>query len=175
MYIQFTIVNGAHGYSCKYVLNEIVQYIQANMPHKHITFLTHVCALCGLFRKDFDCKLQTYISWGFEEFLVFLFVGIHVVGLTSVPINHPLASLSALHPQLTTLQQLSFTFTFTFTLRKKSFHLPLHLMPLHIQLLYSSGSSVYTRLLSNYFHFLVSQVQTILAVETGEQIDPVVR
>ena len=27
MYIQFTIVNGSHGYSCKYVLNIIVQYI----------------------------------------------------------------------------------------------------------------------------------------------------
>ena len=118
-----------------------------------------------------SCK---HISRGFEEFLVFLFVGIHVVGLTSVPINHPLASLSALHPQLTTLQQLSFTFTFTFTLKKRSFHLLLHLIPLHIQLLYNSGSSVHARLLSNYFHFLVSQVQTILAVEMAEQIDPVV-
>ena len=80
-----------------------------------------MCVHCVVFSGKTLTASCKHISRGFEEFLVFLFVGIHVVGLTSVPINHPLASLSALHPQLTTLQQLSFTFTFTFTLKKKIF------------------------------------------------------
>ena len=99
MYMQFTIVNGAHGYSCKYVLNEIVQYIQANMPHKHITFLTHVCALCGLFRKDFDCKLQTYKSWFWR--VSCLFICWHSCCWTDVSTNQPPASFP-LSPSPTT-------------------------------------------------------------------------
>ena len=144
------------------------------MPHKHITFLTHVCALCGLFRKDFDCKLQTYKSWFWR--VSCLFICWHSCCWTDVSTNQPPASFP-LSPSPTTnyFTTTLFHVYFYFHFEKRSFHLPLHLMPLHIQLLYSSGSSVYTRLLSNYFHFLVSQVQTILAVETGEQIDPVVR